>query len=185
MSITLELAAVDVEPWERQPLETQSQWDAFLVYRELGTNRSVSAAFRARSGRKGVAPGRWRAWAQENHWVERAAAWDRELDRLARRAQVDAIRQMRDRQANAGVSLQARSLAALIRILPREADLDDTALAKLLERVSASELLRALELGTKTERLARGEPTEVTDTTLRATVRPMSDEEARAYAGLD
>ncbi|MBL7992301.1 MAG: hypothetical protein JNN25_12770, partial [Candidatus Kapabacteria bacterium] len=31
--------------WERQTWETDNQYGAFLAYRDLGTNRSVDAAF--------------------------------------------------------------------------------------------------------------------------------------------
>jgi hypothetical protein len=192
----LDLHLADVDPWERLPGETARAFAAFVLYRDAGPTRSLVGAYRTSAGRPEVVgkalPGYWREWARANQWQERAAAWDREQDRLARRRQVDAVRQMNERQAGAGVTLQARSLAVLARLLPTQKELDaaeadgaNAALERVLARVTPSELLRALDLGTKTERLSRGEATEVTDQHVRASIRPMSDDEARAYAGLD
>ena len=100
--------------WERQSWETEAQYTAFLAYRDLGSNRSVDAAFEVydknKKSKKGVkkaqkgvkkaqkkkqAGGGFRQWAKGNEWIERVAAFDtynqRELDAAKLEAKKQAI----------------------------------------------------------------------------------------------
>lgn len=184
----------DRDPFERQTWETGRAFGAFTRFRDAGIDRTVIGAYRSWSGRPEAkaesVPGHFREWRARNLWDERAAHFDREQDRLQRMRNAKGIAAMRERQAQAGVTLQLRSLTVLGRVLPSERELADAAdpkavVAALLEQVSPAELLRAFDLGSRTERLARGEPTEIGEHAVRATVRGMSDDEARAFSGLD
>ena len=66
------------KPWERQPNETVRAFKAFCLFLNLGSERSLAAAYRSDTGRTGVeqAPGSWRAWYQDKNWLERAIAYD-------------------------------------------------------------------------------------------------------------
>ena len=65
---------------ERQPGEGQKAWAAFTVYRDLGSIRSITKAWRKFSTREEGENGRWELWARKFRWVERAAAYDSHLD---------------------------------------------------------------------------------------------------------
>jgi hypothetical protein len=80
----------------REPGESARAFAAFCLYRDLGTGRSLAAAWNAYQVTNGVAsklnsvdsvkqqrskpPGRWNLWSGKYRWVERAAAHDRKID---------------------------------------------------------------------------------------------------------
>lgn len=96
----------DRHPYERQTFDGDKPWAAFQLYRDmLPKDRSVVAAYAStRGGRgaieRGVAPRHWRDWAKRNRWRDRAAAWDRHLDNLARlQEEHDAMEARKGRRA--------------------------------------------------------------------------------------
>jgi hypothetical protein len=100
--------------WTRQTWETDTQYSAFLAYRDVGANRSIDAAFKvhseskktqkgAKKAQKGAkkdqkkslrANGTFRGWAKDNDWVKRASEYDvsvqEELDAVKLEALKDA-----------------------------------------------------------------------------------------------
>lgn len=81
-----------VEPlWERQEGESAAQFQAFRKYRDAGDGRTLRATSRQRTGNKKNAPGQIGQWSREWSWVERAAAYDKHLDRIAIR-EAEAVR---------------------------------------------------------------------------------------------
>lgn len=120
-----------VQPWDRQPKETDAAWAAFVIYRDafqqggIGkrSQRLVGARLfpgkdptLGRSRELGDYSVRWR-------WVERAAAFDAALDRekqdefraAARRdaqTNVQVLRAMRGKGAQAIVALSANEIKA-------------------------------------------------------------------------
>lgn len=65
--------------WERQENEVHSQYEKFLVYLSLGPSRSLSAAWRAYSGKTTTPPGNWQRMHIEKNWAERATQYDTHL----------------------------------------------------------------------------------------------------------
>lgn len=63
-------------PWERRPDETDKSFDAFKVYRNLGTARSFPEAATA-LGRPASYRNQLARWSSRFDWVSRAEAWDR------------------------------------------------------------------------------------------------------------
>lgn len=131
-----------MEVWEQLDNEDPRRFEAFLVYREMGLSRSL----------KKVANviGRSRSWtersASANEWLLRARAYDREVDRIRLAANAEAQVEMILRHARLGQEVVALAHDALKRL-----DVDS---------LKASDVVRLLELGVKTERLSRGAPTE-------------------------
>jgi prefoldin subunit 5 len=74
------------ESWERKPGETGPAYRAFCVYRDLGPSRTALLAYRQAKGKAEAIqlPGTWTAWSAENHWRERATAYDEHLEKAAR-----------------------------------------------------------------------------------------------------
>ncbi|MDR2376725.1 MAG: hypothetical protein LBD96_09850 [Treponema sp.] len=78
-------ALLPFESWERLPGETSAAYGAFCAYRDYGPERNIRRALETagnEAGRCGKRYGMWRAWAAQFRWRERAADYDRYLDRL-------------------------------------------------------------------------------------------------------
>lgn len=155
----------DVEPpkpWEQQPGERAKPWAAFVIYRDLGMERSYSEVARRLTGTlpnpNAAGPsaaklrprsmGRVMAWAKEYNWKLRAEAFDRFLDDQRIKKQVDDQRAMVDRHITLGGMLQAKAAKKL-----REMSDDD------LKNMRPSDLMKFIIEGAKLERLSRGMPT--------------------------
>jgi hypothetical protein len=61
--------------WDRIPEEELEAYQAFLVYLDVGENRSLSKAYRVLH--PGKAPNEaWKEWFRDYHWADRAVAYD-------------------------------------------------------------------------------------------------------------
>ena len=130
-------------PWERQSREGTKAWEAFQVYRDLGTDRSIRQA----AEQLGKSAKTLQEWSTRHAWMDRVAAWELEQDRQARKAQLAAIRKMRQEHAALGFSMLSKAAKALKSIPENE--------------IKASDISRMVEVGSKLERLARGDVGEV------------------------
>jgi hypothetical protein len=73
--------------WERQPGESREAFRAFCIYRDLEViERTYDSAFRigCPNTKAKRCSGRWRLWASDWKWIERAEAYDAHKDRMAR-----------------------------------------------------------------------------------------------------
>lgn len=131
--------AKNVEPWERQPGETSKQYAAFCAYRDIGPDRSMAKAGEI----LGKYPGGLEEWSAKNDWVKRAAAWDDEMDRIARKEHLAEIKKMRERHAGIAQRALEKVAEALETIDP--AEMKDGDVARLMDTAS------------KLERLSRGD----------------------------
>lgn len=127
------------EPWERQQEETTKAFEAFCVYRDLGTDRSIAKAGK-QLGKNRVT---LEQWSSKYDWVKRVAAWDAEQDRIARQEQLKAIKAMRNRHAGMAKAMIVKAGRALNRIPEDE--------------IKASDISRMIEVATKLERISRGD----------------------------
>lgn len=130
------------QPWERYPGEGSKAFAAFLRYRDMGVERSISKVA-AEFGKSTALLQRWSsAWG----WVSRVRAWESEQDRQKRLAEIIAIRAMAQRQARLGQLLQTRGTKRLADMTE-----DDVKLLSIFEAT------RLIESGVRVERMARGE----------------------------
>lgn len=139
------------EIWERQDGETTKAYRAFSLYRDMPpSRRSIARVAKAindelvRQGgqRKPYLVRQCQKWSSKYRWVERAHAYDDELDRIARAERAEAIREMARRQASLGRALQVIAGNRL-------KDID-------IRNLSADDIRRYIETGVKVERLALG-----------------------------
>ena len=86
------------QPWDRQKGESARAFEAFLVYLQMGPERSVRAVAQKLSKSYTLA-GRW---SSTYHWVERCRAWDNYLQQEAKKAAATAVRNMNRRHAQNG-----------------------------------------------------------------------------------
>lgn len=129
-----------IEEWDRLPDEPERAYAAFIAYRDLGPSaRSIARAADVIKGKIGESlgtgeggrarrnsqgrkkpPANYEKWSSTYRWVERAAAWDAHLERIARRKQEEAhakqIEEYQDRQRRLAVAQQTITLRLLKRI---------------------------------------------------------------------
>lgn len=138
-------APSDAAPWERQSGESPQAWKAFQAYRDLGQDRTIRAA----AEKIGRGKSTLDKYSMDFAWADRAAAWDREQDRQVQKAQLAAIRKMRRDHADLGASMLIKAAKALKRIPEDE--------------IKAVDISRMVEVGSKLERIARGDVGEVVE----------------------
>jgi hypothetical protein len=145
------------KPWERWPGESDAAFSAFVLFRDLGPQRSLDGASTLYHARNQPAPlpppgttknkkcsGQIRSWAKRWDWRARAAAWDAEQDRLVRQAQLQEILDMRKRHAQEAMLLQQVATQRLRALDP--------------QTLTPWQSLQFISEATKIERLSRGEP---------------------------
>lgn len=143
-------------PWEKLEGESPLQFSRFERFRSLGPSRTLEAAYRAETGRKGVAPGHWRESARKYRWRERAEAWDAEQTRQAREEEGESLAERRKAWIAQAMDLQAAGAAALLKLQAQIKATPDHAPPPM----TARDIAAYLDQGVKLEMLARGEPTE-------------------------
>lgn len=150
-----ELDARDA-PWGKLERETDWSFRAFCTYRDLGPRRTLAKAaeafYRTEHGPAdiGATSGENRtfeSWSSHFDWVARAGQWDQAIERATRLEQVEQIREMGRRHAEAAVTAIAKATEAIANVPAGELKPADAA--------------RLLDIGVKVERLARGEATEI------------------------
>lgn len=165
--------------------ETSLAFSAFEIYRQLGPARTVEEAWRQYWSRPGTrhrrrgetSPRRvmpyFSRWAVKWRWRERALAWDNEQAEIERDQQLDRELQEKARQHEEEIRQRqlwkeearaARTFAR--RVLLRALQGVD---AGQIENMTVQEILphaqrisTLLEVGQRLERMAAGEPTDVT-----------------------
>ena len=130
------------EEWERRLRESAKAYAAFVVYRDLGAERSTAAVARSLGRSKTLID----RWSSRHGWVARARARDDEIDRQTTAAKLREAVEMEDRHGRAAVALQARALQALKDIQG--------------DKVSPRDLTYMMDIAVKIERLSRGQPSE-------------------------
>lgn len=149
----------DREPWERQSAERMLYYKWFMTYMDYdtkGRERSVQDVFR-RVRPNGTSQIRFREIARVWQWERRAELYDEFVFRNSRASYLRAVELMAARQARVGMVTAGMGAAVL-----REFT------AQLRQRIEDGELswkdalgllptaLRAIEIGQREERLARG-----------------------------
>lgn len=140
----LELAA-DHDPWERQPSESETHYGRFALYRDMGRERSLKQLGETlrSSGARVSQP--WLYQISSRHrWDERTRAWDNEQDRLLLALTARKRRDMAERHARLASGMIGKALAALAQLVPAD--------------LAARDLIRMIEVATRLEREALGEP---------------------------
>lgn len=152
--------AQDAQPiWARLPDETPPAWEGFVLYRDLGGDRSL-AKVAQQLGKSLTLITRWSA---EHDWVARAAAWDAHVDAYKLEAHLSAAEAMGQRHAARASELTeallrpAQELERRLQLNPHI--LQDVPNDRLLWLLS--QCARAMPGVLAAERLARGLPSTV------------------------
>lgn len=142
------------EPWEKQPEESAKAFEAFAVYRDMGANRSLEKAGRI----LGKVKVTLEPWSSKFNWKKRAEAWDAEQDRIAREAQLSKIKKMRIQHANLANAMLVKAAKALQKIKT--------------EDMTPNDIARMVDIGSKLERISRGDVGEVVEERNGGTATP-------------
>lgn len=159
----------ETEVWERQMGESFVAYAAFCVYRDTDPfGRSVAKCVQAKYDESMKKAPLWRRWSVNHNWVERARAYDDYKDNVARHADIEALKEMKDRHIREAKGLQAKAITRLQSLDP--------------ERLNARDVLAYFIEASKLERLSMGAETERYDVTSDGKrIKGMTDDELIAY----
>ncbi len=131
-----------MDAWSRQPDESDPAWGAFVVYRDMGAERSLAKAARSLGKSATLVEG----WSSRHSWLARVAEFDRYVDGQAVDEHVERIREMNRRQASVARLALSKAVDWLHKLNPEQLR-DDVG-------------VRLLDVASKLERLAEGANTE-------------------------
>lgn len=138
-------------PYEKREDESLEAFEAFAIYRDMGAERSQSKV----AAQLGKAVQLMARWSSGNKWTKRCHAYDREMDRREQVGKLKGVEDMRRRQTRIALELQELGAIELKKML---VDARTHAKAGTLEQ---GLVMKLIELGSKLERLNRGEPGEI------------------------
>jgi len=147
-----------LRPWERMDREHDSAWALFMAYRDSGYPDGIGGKLRPRTVRAiaemaGMNEEYVGEVSRGFHWVQRAGAWDREVDRRKTREdlrEVDLIRRRMNRRVE---KLSTLLEMEIDKALARATDPD-------MAQMTPKDIVATAEFVTKIERLMAGESTE-------------------------
>jgi hypothetical protein len=146
-----DLRITDALPWERQDGETDPAWAAFTVYRDMGTERSLSKV----ADHVGKSSRHVALWSSRNDWHVRAARFDSYLDRVALDARVKAIERMEDTHAQVAGGYIAAMVMPLRALTKDRAIVDESGAVVHIPRPSELEKMETATLIAVAESAAR------------------------------
>lgn len=148
--------------WERLPNETGKAFSGFNAYKKLPPmERSLKRAIIDLYGEHTLARQRQFAeWSGKNSWVARTAAWDNYLSDQENETQIKAVKEMRSRHVRIAQALVSKGVERLKEIDKLE--------------LSVQDVLSFILSGSRMERQAIGEPTEIAKVEQSVTVHDFS-----------
>lgn len=148
------------EPWERQHREPANAYAAFVAYRDMGNQRSLTnVADRAQVANDGTSPRGWTRgnmgrWSGRWRWVERARLWDEHRHAILIEEHEQQVRTVAQRHGELGRRMQA---LALIKMAGRPASDTAPAVTPLdLDALTPLDVVRFVRYGAALEAAALG-----------------------------
>jgi len=166
------------KPWERSEKDTDKEWAAFIIFRDLlPEERCLPPVAKA----IGKSVSLVTMWSSKYRWFSRVRAWDGYLDSRKREAELKALMKMHERQIQLALGLQSVGGAELQKLI---AQVQESGKVSLMQ---AETVLKFIEQGTKLERLNRGEPGEIIQNKMEASdldYTKLSNDELRTLRDL-
>ena len=97
------------KPWERQAGESEKAFEAFIVYRDLGQDRTITAVGKQLAKSRNLID----RWKEKYNWSERVRMYDNELEKQAMAKAVKERRAMTERHIKIAMQMQKKALEAL------------------------------------------------------------------------
>lgn len=96
-------------PWERQKGESEKAYEAFVIYRDMGAERTITAVGKRLAKSRNLID----RWSVRWNWQERVLAYDNELQREAKAEAAKEYKEMTKRHIGIAGMLQKKALDAL------------------------------------------------------------------------
>lgn len=106
-----------IQPWDCQPGETAKAYQAFVIYRDLGPDRTVQRTANELAKNYTTV----NAWSRKWEWAARAAAWDSMPGRMMMEAYQERVARIADQHDRIATKLLAK-LEKNVDLLPEGAD---------------------------------------------------------------
>jgi len=158
------------KPWHRQPGETAKAFHAFVLYRDMLPKERSLQKVRQKLTKTPPYLRYLKTWSSRFSWVARAQAYDDHLAEVKAEAQEHAIVEMTELQAREGRALQTVGMRRFV-------DEQGKVRIGIAQGMKDADAIRAIDVGAKLERTARGEPTEIVKDVTGRGVKRLSDEE--------
>jgi hypothetical protein len=173
-------------PWDRQPDETDKAWAAFVIYRDLGSIRTVARTTKELGKRN---PQHVEDWSRKYGWRFRVEEYDRDQDRKARE-EAERIRLAEVERQTKEMLTVTRSMWVLageglrfwlerIEALRKSAEAGETIDGE--PPLSPADIKNLADAGMKLQRLLEEKPTEIGEQRAQITVE---DRRRRLQRGL-
>ncbi len=154
-------------PWERQPRESASAFEAFKNFRKLTPPRFMGDVFPIQTSRI-------KNWRTKFGWVMRANAWDDHKDARERDEALDYAQQITKGRMHAADGMWKTAIKGL---LMWSKYLDDQTASQVMDDgtvkkppISPTHIQRLAEAGIKLSLLLEGKPTDILDQRHQITV---------------
>lgn len=161
-------------PWDRQKDESEQAYAAFLIYRDMGANRSISKV--AQKCSKNISL--LNRWSSRWNWVERCRCWDNQLQKEAKKTAAAELKKMYQRHIKIAMQLQNVAIMSLAQTRPENVEPKD--LISFIKAATAMEReSRIAEFETVSAEAASGseEPTTLADAINEAWKRRQEENE--------
>ena len=165
------MTAARREAWDRLDSgESPKAFAAFVAYRDMTReDRSVLAAYRARSGRAEAEnlkpPGTWYRWYERHEWSRRVQEFDAAMDRQLEQGLANRRLQSRQDTADLGKVLRTKASAAarlLVGVTQKVGQVEGKDAVIIEVKMSPSDICTMAKTGAALESLALGLPTDRT-----------------------
>ncbi len=171
-----------MKPWEQHPDESSKAYEAFRLYAEMGSERSLEKVCQNHIKSLPTV----KKWSVQYQWVARARAFDAYLADLELAMMESEFKDRAKKWADRKEALLEREWATGERLMQRAEEMlklplleqivsaDGQTIVIRPVRWSASTILSTIDLGSKLMRLAVGEPTQRTESNQTQQARPSS-----------
>ena len=150
---TIETHLAKKEPWLPMKDEPEDWYSKFIIFRDLGTRRTISETVRQATKRKFPTPKELENYSKKSkefYWKDRAHAYDVHIQKMRDEERDKTIREIMSNQYRMVEVLTAKTLQRIESMSPDE--LED-----------AQDIIKAFDTAIKTGSLVIGLPTERTE----------------------
>lgn len=110
----------DVEiSWDRLPTETAKSFEAFVMYRDMGTSRSLTAVAKNLKPGHPISVQAVSEWSIKHNWKSRCWAFDFHNQRQLQLETAALRREARERQCRLSVAMQKVAMAGMAELLDK------------------------------------------------------------------
>lgn len=127
----------NIDAWERQQGESSQAYEAFVSYRDMGLERSITKVAHSLSKSRALI-GRW---SSQWDWQERVRSYDNELEKKAKAKALKDRKAMTERHIGIAMQVQKKALEALANLS--------------VEDMSPKDIKEFIKMATDLERLNR------------------------------